>query len=966
VGESHTLTATALLGWVFDGWTVTNAASYTAAGNSVEVIAGTTNIIVTANFTPHPDFIFELETDVLPVLHAGSITPSAIDPIHVGETHSLTAVSSYGWAFDEWIVTNAASHNVTLSAASGSSVAIIVGTDDINATAVFTPVPVSIAVQRSIDGAAPESLRTLTYEFEDSVTITALAGEAPGAGLLLDAIRVTAATNPVTTVPATVDLANRSVTFAIDSTENHTVIFEWSRVVVDILPDPDDTNPDDEIGPDGNLINLNLGRIRQGYTAGNLITGTHIRDFVLRNINTAADIEDLTLEFTNSTGANPFTINGLPTPYTNVIIAADDTETFTVSPRVGLLAGGPTTYRDYAESLRIYHDGEFIGSFTVTFRVLPELFTLTVDSPGSTNFTPANEVAPGAGNHLIPAGNEFLATINTTVTAGIRPDHRVIDWRFTNTDTGAPVATIGDNGLVTLANPLANAVTFTMPAHDVTATARWVSDTDPEIYHPIEIRHYVNGVLVGITTPNIHETFGNIARLGPGGQNVSFPAADEGVFMRWAVADNSPTDPFISFNPSIAVPENTPFAVNFFMPNRPTTGPAAYPSTDPVVILEAHWLPVVTITVISEAANAYADNRDGMVAQSVTILQGRTANIFSGSIQYNRFQGWDFFKDDGSRDAEGNPILREENRIDVWPLNAASPRTAITALSHDVIAVASWRDFTPPVILPPDTDTDPDTDPEPGPDDPDTTPPGGGTGPEGPGTTPPGDGDTDTGDDGAGPGPGVTPPGDGAGDGEAGDAGTTPPGDGPGPGVTPPGDGAGDAGVTPPQEGPGNIIVDGDGAGIGDADAGDAVHDAAGVGDAAGDGDAYLILPPEQAPISPDEVFPPEEPTAIPYNALDNINGIPGPSFSPGSLSAGLGADIAGIGADVYGPLMAAGAPSDAPGIVWANIGNPLTSDEQSFAGLIASSVGLLLSSAALFVIVVVKKRKEKEKEAEV
>jgi hypothetical protein len=61
----------------------------------------------------------------------------------------------------------------------------------------------------------------------------------------------------------------------------------------------------------------------------------------------------------------------------------------------------------------------------------------------------------------------------------------------------------------------------------------------------------------------------------------------------------------------------------------------------------------------------------------------------------------------------------------------------------------------------------------------------------------------------------------------------------------------------------------------------------------------------------------------------------------------------------VTDPFGAAGAPGNVPGIVWADITNPLTGDEQNFTGLIVSSVALILSSTALLIIVLMKKKKE-------
>ena len=78
-----------------------------------------------------------------------------------------------------------------------------------------------------------------------------------------------------------------------------------------------------------------------------------------------------------------------------------------------------------------------------------------------------------------------------------------------------------------------------------------------------------------------------------------------------------------------------------------------------------------------------------------------------------------------------------------------------------------------------------------------------------------------------------------------------------------------------------------------------------------------------------------------------------------------------GEDANIPGPFFTPGAADDEDedededilAIGWEEIINPQTGDEQSFIGLIASSLGLLFSGAALFIIIAAKRKKEESKE---
>jgi len=493
----------------------------------------------------------------------------------------------------------------------------------------------------------------------------------------------------------------------------------------------------------GNNINIAGGNIiipslEHGYTPAQAIDRAH--NFVLENLHDS-DINGLTLRLTanaaNQTGlpgsaTNPFVMSATPDgigslemPLFNLMSSGNpgDTAGFYVRPIHGLAQTAPDTPRIYNATIEVRQGNVIVASFTVTFTVTPRLFEITT---GNFNYGTSAPGLPGVATNIIGGTadgnqNESFATRLVRVTAVANIGYRVVGWRFFddagNPMTPAVVAAMQPRGAVS--NILApfsppvfgdgavrfpaaipngqignSAVTFIMPTHDVHVVALWAIET---ITDPIfNIRHYV-------TTHHHLQGSGRVhsqTRIAISGDNVTlsnvrFPAEyvsgiSSAAFRNppgWTAISGFGASPDpLTWNRASTPAINATPNVAFDMPGND-------------VELRVDWARATFVTVVpnnpagTTAPNHYAGTSGN--GPSVQIAQGNAVHIFVGSMysQGYVFDGWTFWADEDST----IPLYEDpvhQGMSGQPATNLRSARTSIRSLNEDVFAIASWRAIT--------------------------------------------------------------------------------------------------------------------------------------------------------------------------------------------------------------------------------------------------------------------------------
>jgi len=715
---------------------------------------------------------------------------------------------------------------------------------------------------------------------------------------------------------------------------------------------------------------VDLQHIMQGYAPIDLgVVGdpvVNIVDFRLFNDNDT-DVTGISLEMAGGS-SSPFIVTvdigvNYPTAAptgTNMAVPASfnileqDYVMFNVRPVQGLLAQNATTPREYTDTIRVLHNGITIRTIPVIFRVDPQRFTITIEhhyytTPAMPVAGPVTGFSPATGSPESTDG--VFAGSNITINAGAYTGHRVLEWRFYNEGgslvdvvvAGMPSAT----NTIELINPLNSIRTITMPGDGVTpgnigenliARAMWVNDNDPLVRHTITVRNYVGGNFIGFSdiVPSSDLGFGVFGNLVTG-HTVNPEAGVDRAFGFWRVASTSP-----SLTATPVVLNNTGLVIGATVPNLNDSRTISFMMPRSGVVLEAHWLPSIVVTVQSDGAHGfYANDGQGMIGQSISniVTSGQTVQISAGSKLGYHFTGWTFFNTDTGVQITGADLAA------LLVANASSPRTSFRTPSVDVTAVANWS------IIPGGNGGNGNGD--------------NGNGDNGNGDNGNGNGGNGNGDNGNGNG---GPGGNGNGDnGNGGPGGNGNGGNGNGDNGGPGGNGNGGPGGNGDpgdNDGPWGGGNPGEGNPTPDlGDNGDNGSDNQVTGDNQGQVGGNEVTPPSTEVVADDDVIVQDE-----YQPLyDETTIIPGPFFSTGSLGNGIITEADYLPYQVQEGLTLPDdmlADTNVPGIVWQNVTNPQTGDEQSTAGLIASAAALLLSSAILLIIVA-KRRKDKSEEVE-
>lgn len=657
---------------------------------------------------------------------------------------------------------------------------------------------------------------------------------------------------------------------------------------------------------------LNLGAREQGYALADLVAGVNIRDFTLTHTHNR-NVTGLTFQLVGG-ATSPFeildgaTIFPPTSPQFTVNVGPPSSRTFTVRPILGLTPLNATTPRTYEDTIRIYHNGVFVDEINVVFRVDPRRFTVNIEhwrdtDVASSSILSADVVgyAPSATSPISTDG-VFVGT-NVNISAGAYPGHRVLRWEFFDENTGNPieVPVVGmsaPTNSITLINPLISTRTIAIPGDgvdisgsDIIARAIWVNDDD--VRYSIYVRHYLDGVRVA---DGLHLTQNPTIYTGVFGDVITgISTRPQSGFQFWRVAPDSPSitsvpTPLTNAGLTIGTatpPVNTTRTVSFTMPND-------------VVILEAHWVPTITIMVESEtedgsqAAGFYANDGQGNFGGTITdVAQGRTIQVFAGTKPGYGFAGWTLFYD-----FNADVQITGAALVGLSVGNLSSPRTTFIAPSHDVLWVANW------VPQPDGGDNGDDN--------------GGDNG-----------GDDNGGDNGSTNGEtnGSTNGSTNGGGGQGANGGTNGGGSGGGyeyegtgnaPNFTRP------STPTRPSQ-PGTPADDADAIQLWQL----------------GGHARYIVNQDGQLPYYPGDAVP---------GPFFGINTFDNDTHTPQEVADGV---------HLPGDILA---DANVPGIVQQGIVNPSTGDEQNVIGLIASAAGLLLSSIALFVLVVAKRKDHRGK----
>jgi uncharacterized repeat protein (TIGR02543 family) len=161
-GDTVVITAIPDQGWIFDSWSV----GLTGTENP-DTLVMASDTAVTATFTQGP---YTLTIDVV---GNGTVTPSPDQPLYdFGDSVTVAAVPDSGWVFDGWADGLTGTENPEL----------LVMVSDTTITAIFTRIQYTLTTKVNFNGSVIRSPDQPTYDYGDTVIVTAV----PDTGWVFD------------------------------------------------------------------------------------------------------------------------------------------------------------------------------------------------------------------------------------------------------------------------------------------------------------------------------------------------------------------------------------------------------------------------------------------------------------------------------------------------------------------------------------------------------------------------------------------------------------------------------------------------------------------------------------------------------------------------------------------------------------------------------------------------------------
>ncbi len=225
-GDTVTISATASAGYTFVGWRVTSGSVTLADGSNAETTftMPESDVVIVPEFSP-------IGYKVTVTAGNGGSAAADMETIYVGDTVTLTATPSTGYAFAKWTVK---SGSVTLSSETDAAATFTADASDVEIEATFTAESYGVTVSASpvTGGTVTSSLSTAEYGTEITITATPATGYAfskwsvteGGASLSSDSDATATFTMPASnvTVEATFTAVEYSVSVSVATPDGGT------------------------------------------------------------------------------------------------------------------------------------------------------------------------------------------------------------------------------------------------------------------------------------------------------------------------------------------------------------------------------------------------------------------------------------------------------------------------------------------------------------------------------------------------------------------------------------------------------------------------------------------------------------------------------------------------------------------------------------------------------------------------
>lgn len=164
-GDTVTLTATANTGYSFNKWTTTGGTLASATSASTTLTMPDANVTVTASFT-------KISRTITVNAGTGGTASANKATAGYGDSVTLTATPSSGYAFSKWTTTGG-----TLADATSATTTLTMPNANVTVTASFVAVTSHITIEQNPSGSGTISQSSGDYTIGSTISLTATASE---------------------------------------------------------------------------------------------------------------------------------------------------------------------------------------------------------------------------------------------------------------------------------------------------------------------------------------------------------------------------------------------------------------------------------------------------------------------------------------------------------------------------------------------------------------------------------------------------------------------------------------------------------------------------------------------------------------------------------------------------------------------------------------------------------------------